>query len=134
MWGYVFISEAAKEIKCISSLLKDVGIRVKLPIVVETDDVRAIFMSESTSTGVGNRHSDTRYYFIRESATDGFIRIEFVQLKKNESDIFTKHVNQETYKRRMKNCLDNAFTEDNGCTFCDRKDIALHSFHIRLYV
>ena len=33
------------------------------------------------------------------------IKIEFVRSKENDSDIFTKNVNQETYERHVKNFL-----------------------------
>jgi hypothetical protein len=53
---YVAISEAAKEIKLIFYLLKDIGVDVQLPIVVKTDNIGAIFMSQNASTGVRTRH------------------------------------------------------------------------------
>ena len=102
---YVAISEAAKEIKFIFYLLKDIGVDVQLPIVVKTDNIGALFMSQNASTGVRTRHIDTRYHFIREIIDDGLIKIEFVRSKENDSDIFTKNVNQETYERHVKNFL-----------------------------
>ena len=47
---YVALSEAAKEIKFVYQLLLSIGIKVKLPIIVRVDNIRAIFMSENTST------------------------------------------------------------------------------------
>jgi hypothetical protein len=46
------ISEATKEIKCIYYLLKDLYVEVILPIIVKTDNVGAIFMSENSLTKV----------------------------------------------------------------------------------
>ena len=45
------------------------------------------------------------------------------RLKENNSNIFTKSVNQETYERHVKNFLGNTGIEDIGCTFRDRKGI-----------
>jgi hypothetical protein len=46
---YVAISEAVKEF--VYYLLSDIHIKVNLPIVVKTDNIGAIFMSEYASTG-----------------------------------------------------------------------------------
>jgi hypothetical protein len=48
---YVAISEAVKELKFIYYLLSDLHIKVNLPIVVKTENIGAIFMSENASTG-----------------------------------------------------------------------------------
>ena len=70
---YVALSEAAKEIKFVYYILENLGIAVKLPIVVRVDNVGAIFMAENVSTSVRTRHVDTRYHFVREMIEDGFI-------------------------------------------------------------
>jgi hypothetical protein len=44
---YVAMSEAAKEIKFIYYLLREIGIEVNLPITVKTDNVGAMFMAQN---------------------------------------------------------------------------------------
>jgi hypothetical protein len=58
---YVAISEAVKELKFIYYLLCDLHIKVNLPNVVKTDNIRAIFMSQNASTGFRTWHVDTPY-------------------------------------------------------------------------
>jgi hypothetical protein len=100
---FVTMSEAVKEIRFVYFILKDIGIEVELPIVVKGDNVGALFMSENSSTGVRSRHVDTRYHFIRENVEDGIVKVEFVNSSENDSNIFTKNVNQEMYgKHAMK--------------------------------
>jgi len=111
---YIAISEAVKEVKFIYYLLTDIHVKVKLPIVVKTDNVGAIFMSENASTGVRTRHVDTRYHFVREFIEDGFIKIEFVRSIENNSDMFTKNVSQENYQKHMKYFLTNSENENSG--------------------
>ena len=84
---YVAMSEAVKEIRFIYFILKDIGIEVQLPIVVKSDNVGALFMSQNSSTGVRSRHVDTRYHFIRENVEDGIVKVEFVNSSENDSDI-----------------------------------------------
>jgi hypothetical protein len=80
---YVAMSEAIKEIRFVYFILKDIGIEVELPIVVKTDNVGALCMSQNSSTNV----------------EDGIVRVEFVKSNDNDSDIFTKNVNQEMYEK-----------------------------------
>jgi hypothetical protein len=62
---FVAMSEAVKEIRFIYYLLSGMGIDVKIPIIVRSDDVGAIFMAENSSSGVRTRHIDTRYHCSR---------------------------------------------------------------------
>ena len=111
---YVAISEAVKEIKFIYYLLQGIGIEIELPIIVKTDNIGAMFMAQNDSSGVRTRHVDTRYHYIRENVEDGIIKIEFVRSIDNDSDIFTKNVNQEIYEKHVKN-----FLEDSGEKYGD---------------
>jgi len=105
---YVAISDAVKEIKFLYFLLQNIGIDVELPIVVKTDNIGALFMSQNSSTGVKTRHVDTRYHFIRENIEDGILKMEFVKSSDNDSDIFTKNVNHEVYEKHVKKFLENS--------------------------
>jgi hypothetical protein len=100
---YVAISEAIKELKFIYYLLCDLHIKLNLPIVVKTNKIGAIFISENTSTG---RHVDTRYHFVQDSIEDDFIKIEFIRSAENDSDLFTKNVNQDFFEKQMKKYLE----------------------------
>jgi hypothetical protein len=82
-----------------SRYLCDVGIEVELPIVVKTDNVGAMFMTQNSLTGVQSRHVDTGYHFVRENVEDGIVNVEFVNSSEHDSDIFTKNVSQDTYER-----------------------------------
>jgi hypothetical protein len=103
---YVAMSEAVKEVKFIYYLLQDIGIEVKFPIIVKTDNVGAMFMAQNSSSGVRTQHVNTRYHFVRENLDDGIIKIEFIKSIENQSDIFTKNVTQEIYERHVKKFLE----------------------------
>jgi hypothetical protein len=49
---YIEISVAVKEIKFLYFLLRDFGIEMTLPVVVKTDNIGALFMSQNSSTGI----------------------------------------------------------------------------------
>ena len=66
-------------------------------MVINVDNIGAIFMSENVSTTNRTKHVDVRYHFVREFIEDGFVKIVFVRSKENAADIFTKNVNGEIY-------------------------------------
>jgi hypothetical protein len=103
---YVAMSEVVKEVKFIYYLLCDIGIEVKLPIIVNNDNVGAMFMAQNSSSGVRTRHVNTRYHFVQESLKHGIIKIEFIKSIENQSYIFTKNVTQEIYERHVEKFLE----------------------------
>ena len=99
---YVALSEAAIEIKFIYQVLQSMGIKVMLPIVVNIDNIGAIFMAENVTATSRSRHVDARYHFVREFIFDGFIKVIFVRTDQNSADPFTKNTTSAIYDR----CVD----------------------------
>jgi hypothetical protein len=79
---YVAISEAFKEVKFVCYLLCDLHIKVNLPIVVQTENIGAIYMSENASTDFRTQHVETFYHFVLD-----FKRVRSVR---NNSDFLAK--------------------------------------------
>jgi hypothetical protein len=96
---FVSLSEAAKEIKFIYQILVSMGLKVKTPIVVNVDNVGAMFMSENMTTSQRTRHVDIRYNYVREFVEDKFLKIVFVKTENNVSDEFTKNLSGELYEK-----------------------------------
>jgi hypothetical protein len=96
---YVAMSETMKKISIVYYLLVNLGILVKLPIIMRTDKISVIFMAGNPSSGVRTRQIDIRYHFIREDLEDDFIKIIFMRIKENDVDIFNKNVKKEAYEK-----------------------------------
>jgi hypothetical protein len=105
---YVAISEAFKELKFIYYLLSDLHIKVNLPIVVKTDNIGVNFMCFDWLSYLA------RYHFVRKFIEDGFIKIEFIRSVENDSDLFTKNVNQELYEKHTKKFLEDSQVHSPG--------------------
>ena len=110
---YYALSEAAKDLKFIVQILQSLQIKVKMPIIVQVDNVGAIFMAENVSATGRTKHIDARYHFIREFIDDGWIKIVFVKTADNRADMFTKNVTSEVYDNRVDDFI------------MDRKDMIL---------
>ena len=77
-------------------------------------------MAQNSSSGVWACHFYTQYHLIRENLKEGIIKIEFVKSVENESDVFTKNVTQEIYKRHVKNFFKEYIQGE--CTMTERFD------------
>ena len=99
---YVAMSELVQEIMFLKQILEFLKLKVKYPIIVNCDNVGAIFLAEN-ATGQRTKHVDIRYHYVREFVDEGVVKIVFVKSKENEADLFTKNLNEElTVKHRSK--------------------------------
>ena len=73
-------------------LLILLGLKVKLPMVLEMDNKGAVDLANNWSMGGRTRHVDVRNYFLRDLKDEGILAIRFVPGDDNDADIFTKNV------------------------------------------
>ena len=96
---YMAISELATEILYVAGILKFLGIPVEYPIIVNVDNIGAVYLAKNATTGNRTKHIDTRYHFVREYVEDGIIKVRFVRSEENHADIFTKNLNSEKFDK-----------------------------------
>jgi hypothetical protein len=97
---YYAISECAKELIFLKHVIESMGIQLKLPIVIKTDNVGAIYLSNNYTTSQRTKHIDVRVHFVRQYIEDGIFRIEFVGSEDNDADIFTKNTSEEIFNKQ----------------------------------
>jgi hypothetical protein len=61
---YIALSEITKEIMFVKQVLETMGIGMKLPIIVQIDNVGAIYLSNNYSLGQRTKHIDIRRHFV----------------------------------------------------------------------
>jgi hypothetical protein len=96
---FVALSEAAKEVRFVFQVLRSMGVKVNLPIIVHVDNVGALFIGTNVTVSQRSKRIDIRYHFVREYVQDGFIHIIFVRTKDNDADIFTKNLLGDLHSR-----------------------------------
>lgn len=114
--GYYASSEAAKEIKVVVQILLSMGIPVKLPVIVQVDNMGAIFMSENAIA-------------LSRMKVTPFCAIGFVGTLDNASDSFTKkNVTGNIFDVHVKDfVMDGTYLEEvigmaqEGCQGCDMR-------------
>jgi len=102
---YVAISEVAQEILFIAGILKFMDIEIEFPIIVNVDNIGAIYLAQTATTGNRTKHIDTRYHFVREYIERGVLKIVFVRSANNDADIFTKNLPTDLYLKHKQNIM-----------------------------
>jgi hypothetical protein len=103
---YYGISECAKELIFLKHVIESMGIKIKLPIVIKTDNVGAIYLSNNYTTSQQTKHIDVRVHFVRQYIEDGIFKIEFVNSEKNDADIFTKNTSEEIFTKQSEKLVE----------------------------
>ena len=95
---YVAMSEVCMEVIFIKNILVFLEIKLDYPIIIQCDNVGAIYLANNEKTSGQTKHIDVRYHYVREFIEDGIVKIIFVRLKDNQANPFTKNVPEATYR------------------------------------
>ena len=94
---WIALSEATKEIIFVLQLFEEMKIKIELPIVVNVDNMGAIFMSKNINTSSRSKHIDVRTKYVNEYVEDGKLKIIYVNTEDNDSDLYTKNLGSELH-------------------------------------
>jgi hypothetical protein len=108
---YVAISELCAEIMFVKQILEFLKIEVVLPIIVRVDNVGAIYLANNAVSGPRTKHVDIRYHFVRDYIEEGTVKIVFVRSEENDSDLYTKNLGEELFKKHSEKYI-HAISED----------------------
>ena len=65
-------------------------ISVNYPVMARVDNAVAIFMVSNITTTSYTKHVDIRYKYVNEYVEDVIVKIVFIQLNENDSNLLTK--------------------------------------------
>ena len=95
---YIAIADVVKEIMYIRNLLRSIGIQVGLPVVVNVDNLGAMYISKNAGSAVRTKHIDINYHYVKEYCEKGICYVRFVNTKLQDGDIMTKNVSSPVYQ------------------------------------
>jgi hypothetical protein len=99
-------------------LLKEMELKVELPMIMECDNEGAIDVVNNWSSSGRTRHLDVRYKFLRELKEANIIRVIWCPSAANEADIFTKNVQGPLFAKHIKNFVGkDEYMEDGSLEF-----------------
>ena len=75
---YVAVTEVATDILFIARMMEFLGNQIDYPIIVNVDNIGAIYLATTAKTGNRTKHIDTRYHFVREYVEKGILKVVFV--------------------------------------------------------
>ncbi len=79
--------------------LESLGLKVKLPMILEMDNQGAVYLANNWSIGGRTRHIDVQSVFLRELKEADVLVIMWMAGAVNEADIFTKNLDGPTFKQ-----------------------------------
>ena len=93
------IGEVCTEIVFIKNVIEFLGVTIELPIMVNCDNVGAIYMSYNAKTSPRTKHVSIKRLFVREFVQDGEIAIKFVRSEDNDSDVWSKNTSVAVFEK-----------------------------------
>ena len=100
------IVECAQDMLFVWRLLTDMGLKVNLPMILESDNQGAINIVNNWSSTGCTRYIDCRLKFLREMKEANVIRVVWRAGENNESDVLTKNLPENEFLRHVSNWVD----------------------------
>ena len=101
----IAIGDVVKEIMYARNILRSVGIQIGLPVVVNVDNMGAIYIANNTGSSIRTKHIDINWHYIKEHAKNGVVLIRFIGTDDQDGDIMTKNVTAPIYNRHSAKLL-----------------------------
>ena len=93
----------AQDMLYVYRIVTSMGLRVKLPMILEMDNKGAVDLANNWSVGGRTRHVDVKNHFLRELKDLGLLLTKFVPGDLNDADIFTKNTTGPIFERHLPN-------------------------------
>ncbi len=81
----------------VKRLLESIGLKVKVPMIVESDSKSFIDLFNNWSVGGRSRHADLRLSFLRELKEDGILDMKWRMSETMTCDTFTKNLEADPF-------------------------------------
>ena len=83
--------QCAQEMMLTYKIVISMGLKVKLPMMLEVDNKGAVDLANSWSHGGRTKHMQVRNYWLRELKEKGLIKVKWIPGKTNVADMLTKN-------------------------------------------
>lgn len=95
---YRALTIAAAELKWLTFILRDIGVRLNQPPQLLSDNLSALYMTVNPVFHPRSKHIAIDYHFIREKVALGSPVTRFVRSSRRIADIFTKPLAKSTFR------------------------------------
>ena len=87
---FMAIADAVNEVQWLSQLVSEIGVTVKLPMIIYCDNQSAIQAMVNDGKHSRMKHVDIQVMMMKEKVRDGTVRVEWVRTENQLADVFTK--------------------------------------------
>jgi hypothetical protein len=84
------------------NILDLMGLKVKLPMILEMDNKGAVDLANNWSVGSWTRHVDMRQCFLRELKESKIMDIHWIKGMENKADVFMKNLDGPAFIKCIK--------------------------------
>ena len=91
--------QCAQEMMLTYKIVISMGLKVKLPMMLEVDNKGAVGLANSWSHGGRTKHMQVRNYWLRELKEKELIKVKWIPGKTNVADMLTKNLNESDFSR-----------------------------------
>ena len=93
----------AQTMMYIKRLLESMGLKVKLPMILEVDNKATVDLANNLNTGGRTRHVEVKQYYLRELKELKVLEVRWIAGSENETDMFTKNLHRPDIDRHGEN-------------------------------
>ena len=94
--------QCAQDMLFVWKIIKSIGLKVKLPMILELDNKKAVDIANNWSVAGRTKHIDTKQYFVRQLKEDGINKVRWIPGKMNEADLYTKNLPGPDFRKHTK--------------------------------
>jgi hypothetical protein len=95
----VAATKCYQEMLYVKKVLESIKISVKMPMILRMDNKGAKDLINNWSVGGRTRHINVHYLFLCEAKEKNMVKIEWISSQNNPSDLFTKNLSIELFKK-----------------------------------
>ena len=112
----------AQDMLYTKNALESMGLKDKLPMILEMDNKGAVDLANNWSVGGRTRHVDVSQCFLRELKESKIMDTRWIKGTKNKADVFTKNLDGPVFEKCIKALVGQyvymkgtTFSEQGGC-------------------
>ena len=111
---YMAMSNAAQEVLWLLGFLKEIQMKIKLPVTLHCDNMSAIAVSKNDGKHQRTKHIEIRHHVVRDLIKEGTLQVTWVPTKSQVADVLTKCVTTNQFENLRKTFLSSIHEEQQS--------------------
>ena len=103
---YMAMSAVTEELCWLRQFLTELGLRVELPMLLQTDNQTAQKLSAGEASSQRTKHIDIRHHFIRDEVSKEVLEVKWIPTDEQLADMLTKSLGPARHKMLRRRALE----------------------------